>query len=86
MRATISALEPEGNRYRFPSVRPHGGLLQFRDEGQALGTGALVLFGARFLNEFTHIRQQRTGVVDYAVLDGVADAAQAGRLVRLHPV
>jgi len=28
MRATFFALEPEENRYRFPSVRPHGGLLQ----------------------------------------------------------
>ena len=29
MRATFYALEPEGNRFRFPSVRPHGGLLQW---------------------------------------------------------
>ena len=28
MRATFCALEPEGNRYRFPSVRGHGPLLQ----------------------------------------------------------
>ena len=30
MRATFCALEPEGNRYRLPSVRPHGGLLQLK--------------------------------------------------------
>ena len=28
MRATFCALEPEGNRYRFPSVRGHGPLPQ----------------------------------------------------------
>jgi len=28
MRATFIALEPEENRYRFPSVRGHGPLLQ----------------------------------------------------------
>ena len=28
MRATFCALEPEGNRYRLPSVRGHGPLLQ----------------------------------------------------------
>ena len=28
MRVTFFALEPERNRYRLPSVRPHGGLLQ----------------------------------------------------------
>jgi len=32
MRATLCALEPEGNRCRFPSVRPHGGLLHSQEE------------------------------------------------------
>ena len=32
----LYALEPERNRYRFPSVRPHGGLLQFLNEQRLL--------------------------------------------------
>ena len=45
MPATFCALEPEGNRDRFPSVRPHGGFMPsgaptMREQGSFMPSGA----------------------------------------------